>query len=185
MRLFIAVPVPEAQVDALWPLQDGVPAAQWTEPDDHHLTLVFIGELASDRHSALLAALAAVHFEEFSLTMGGLGHFPPRGQPKSLWAGLEKSEPLQRLQRKIERACMGLGLSVDSRKFSPHVTLARLRNSPPHRVAQWLGGHVGFASAPWTVNAFGLYGSRPLPQGAHYTLVHTFAAIAAKPLVRS
>lgn len=173
MRLFVGLPIPDDHVDALWPLQDGVPGADWTDPDDHHLTLVFLGDLAPDRVLALAQILGSVRFAPFELALAGLGHFPPRGRPRSLWAGVQPSEQLRRLQAKVARACAGHGLNLEARQFAPHVTLARLRDSPPHRVAQWLGGHVGFASAPWTVDHFVLYRSARQPGVQHYEPLHT------------
>ncbi|MBM4343100.1 MAG: RNA 2',3'-cyclic phosphodiesterase [Deltaproteobacteria bacterium] len=172
MRLFIGLPIPADHVDALWPLQDGVPGADWTDPEDHHLTLVFLGEVAPDRVRDLGRALDAVRFAPFDLAMAGLGHFPPRGKPRTLWAGVQPCDALQRLQAKVARTCAGLGIPLEVRQFLPHVTLARLRDSPPHRVAQWLGGHVGFSSPPWTVDQFVLYRSSRQPGVQHYDPLH-------------
>lgn len=183
MRLFLALPIPDPQVDALWPLQDGVPGAEWTEPADHHLTLVFLGETPPHRQQALEQALAAVRFDPFALQMQGLGFFPPRGQPKHVWAGVRDCEPLMALQQRLWRLCFGLGLPVESRKFAPHITLARLRNSPPHRVAEWLGGHAGFASEPWQADHLALYASHLDQHGARYHVLQRYWAAGAESLV--
>ncbi len=181
MRLFVGLPIPDAHVDGLWPLQDGVPGADWTEPADHHLTLAFVGELAPDRVPTLARALAAVRFAPFELSMAGLDHFPPRGAPRSLWAGVRPSDDLMRLHAKVARACTAGGAKPESRQFAPHITLARLRESPPHRVAEWLGGHLGFASPPWRVDHFVLYRSRREPGVQHYEPLHTVWAAGCDP----
>lgn len=175
MRLFVALPIPPAIEDDLWPLQDGVPGATWTAPDEHHLTLRFLGEVADARVAALAAALDKLRLHGFTLQLAGVGFFPPRGHPTTLWAGVAERAPLDHLHAKIDLACGQLGLGRDSRQFMPHVTLARLHDSPPHRVAAWLSAHAPMRSAAWIADRFCLYRSRPRAAGADYETLETFA----------
>jgi 2'-5' RNA ligase len=127
--LFIALPIVEPVEDLFFPLQDGVPGADWHDPGDHHLTLAFLGEVPDHRIVDLAAKLAALRSDQFTLELSGVGHFPPRGKPKVLWAGVAHSEALERLERKVAHAVHELGLPMDERKFAPHITLARLHDS--------------------------------------------------------
>jgi 2'-5' RNA ligase len=175
MRLFVALPIPEPVEDGLWPLQDGVPGAIWTAPGDHHLTLRFLGEVQGDRVEPLVAGLARLRLTAFALQLRGVGFFPPRGQPRTLWAGVADRAPLDHLHAKIDGLCGGMGLGRDPRQFAPHVTLAKLHDSPPHRVAAWLAGHAQMASEPWTADRFCLYRSRPGSAGSDYEVLASFA----------
>ncbi len=177
MKLFIAVPLPEPIEDALWPLQGGVPGADWTAPGDHHLTLRYIGEVDPQQQAALDRTLRVLRFAPFELQMHGLGFFPPRGRPKVLWAGLAESPALLRLQHKVERAVVGLGLPPEPRQYAPHVTLARLRNSPPYRVAEWLALQGLFAGQPWRVGQMCLMSSRGQVGEADYHVEGAYSAV--------
>lgn len=177
MKLFLALALPEPIEDELWPLHGGVPGADWTAPADHHLTLRFLGEVPPDRQLALEQALRSFRFASLPLQLRGLGHFPPRGRPKVLWAGLADNPELLRLQTKLERLVVGLGFGPEPRQYAPHVTLARLRNSPPHRVAEWLGAHGLFAGQPWQADEIVLFSSRGLAGETDYQVEARFAAV--------
>lgn len=158
-RLFVAIDVPEAQRRLLSLLCAGLPGARWVPGEQLHLTLRFIGEvdggLFRDAHEALLSVRSPC----FELRLEGLGHFPPRGAPRVVWAGLAASEHLRRLRAGVERALSQAGLPPEGRKFHAHVTLARLKNTPPRRVADYLGRHATFATEPFLVEDFVLYSS--------------------------
>ena len=98
--------------------------------------------------------------------MKGVGHFPPRGAPRIIWAGLEKSETLMFLRKKIDTALLQIGVTPEKRKFSPHITLARLKNTPPQKVARFLSGNGLFSQEPFQVEDFKLYSSTLTPKGA-------------------
>ena len=100
---------------------------RWLEPEQQHLTLRFIGELDNGRLEEVAEALALIEGAPFELGLQGLGHFPPRGEPQVLWVGVAKSPELARLKRRIDRALATVSLPPESRKFAPHVTIARIR----------------------------------------------------------
>ncbi len=126
-RLFVAIDPPQQIRDHLALLCCGLPGARWTPPEQFHLTLSFIGEVDGSTFLDIREALAEISVPQFSLQLQGVGFFPPRGQPRVIWAGIEKSEPLHLLQRKITTRLFQRGLEPDNRKFSPHITLARLQ----------------------------------------------------------
>ena len=132
------------------------------------MTLRFIGETDGGMRQKIGEALAAVRCQPFSLELKGVGFFPPRQEPQVLWAGLEKSEPLLHLHRQIENALKRVGVEPEGRKYSPHVTLARLRGTPASTVGGWLVQHSLLVTPPFPVSSFRLYRSVLAPDGAKH-----------------
>jgi 2'-5' RNA ligase len=167
MRLFVALSIPDRVAQSLLLMQGGVPGAHWQTREQMHLTLRFIGEVdgrdANDIHD-VLSAISAPHF---SLALKGVGEFGGK-KPHTLWAGVSDAPPVNHLSRKIETALQRIGLEVETRKFTPHVTLARLRASPQDRVAGWLAEHALYTSAQFEVGEFALYSSTLTPNGSVY-----------------
>ena len=95
----------------------------------------------------------------FSLTIKGVGHFPPGRHPRVLWVGMEESRVLPELQQGVELALVGAGLPPEDRGFSPHITIARLRETPADKVAALEERHRLLPPAPSTVAEFYLYSS--------------------------
>ena len=168
MRLFVALDLPQAGKEQLALLCCGLPGARWEQTAQLHLTLRFIGEADGGMRQKIDAALAAVRCQPFSLQLKGFGFFPPRQEPQVLWAGLEKSEPLLHLHRQIEAALKRVGVEPEGRKFSPHVTLARLRGTPSSNVDGWLAQHSLLAAPSFLVSSFRLYRSVLAPEGAKH-----------------
>lgn len=172
-RLFVALPLPETIRDILLDTMDGIEAARWQSEEQLHLTLRFAGEL--DRRAAedLVAALALVRAEPFVLDIRGVGHFARKRRPHTLWAAVPPTEPLAILQRRVERACRAAGLPPETRKFVPHVTLARL-NASSGPIGAWLASHTLLAAGPWPVDRFALYESRLTAYGSEYERLEDF-----------
>lgn len=89
-------------------------------------------------------------------------------KPRSLWAGVERSPELTRLRDKVEQALIRVGLAPEPRKFSPHVTLARLRDSPPDKLREFLVAHAQFRADPLRVEGFSLIASFQTKSGSVY-----------------
>ena len=158
-RLFVAIDPSEAVRTQVLGICCGLPDARWTEPEQLHLTLCFIGEVDGATFLDISEALARITAEPFSLQLRGVGFFPPRRLPRVVWAGIEKSEPLMTLQRKITTRLFQLGVTLENRKFTPHLTLARLRETPPAKVGRYLEANGLFSSASFVVERFLLYSS--------------------------
>jgi len=168
MRLFVALALPDYVAQGLAALQAGVPGARWSTRDQLHLTLRFIGEVDGREASAIDDALTAIEAPRFRLALKGVGEFGGKN-PRALWAGVRDPENVGFLQRKIETALQRIGLPPEERKFTPHVSLARLRATPRGRVMDFLADHGLYASEPFEVNAFILYSSTMTPNGSIYT----------------
>jgi len=165
-RLFVAID-PSAPVrDALARLSHGVPGAKWVAPEQFHLTLRFIGEVDGGMLDEIAEALGDVEAPAFTLALDGVGHFPPRGAPRVLWAGVNDGAMLGRLHERIEARLRQLGVAPDRRGFAPHVTLARLKQAPLARVRDYLALNGEFATEDFPVTEFQLYSSHLGAAGA-------------------
>lgn len=165
-RLFIAIDLPERVKFALSQLAGEVPGARWVGASEIHLTLRFIGEISPQVLSSIKSALTSVSFSPFMLSLSGVGHFPPHGHPRVLWVGLEKGPELVSLQKRIESAVQQAAIPPEERPFSPHITLARLKETPAAAVARFEAAHRGLAFVPFPVEEFILYSSILTPRGA-------------------
>ena len=166
-RLFVALRPPPTVRAALLAATGGVERARWQDDGQLHLTLRFVGEV--DRHVAadLVTALDEVKAPGFDLTVRGVGHFEKKGRPTALWAALDPCAPLDVLERRVERACRAAGLPPETRKFVPHVTLARL-GGQGMGAGSWLAEHGDLSAPCWPVTAFVLYESRLGRGGSTY-----------------
>lgn len=107
----------------------------------------------------------------FRLSLGGVGHFPPRGRARVLWAGARKSEAVVALKGQIDGLLADVGLRRERRRFTPHVTLARLGNVPQSKVGEWLVGRGLFRTPDFEVGELYLMHSRQHRAGADYETV--------------
>ncbi len=174
MRLFVAIPLPDDIRAGLARLAGGVPGAKWVAAENMHLTLRFIGEVDGGGVADIAAALGRLGGAGLRLQLQGVGQFGDRRRARVLWAGMERSEPLLRLQARIETTLQGSGLEPERRKFHPHITLARLKGAPMARVTRYLTEHGGYRSRPFTADAFALIESRRGGDGAAYRTVVEF-----------
>jgi len=141
MRLFTAIEIPAPVKDHLRGLLDHLrPAAKppvaklsWTRVEDLHITTKFIGEWPEQRLEEMKLALAKVgSIGAFDIAIRGLGWFPnPSPHPRVLWAGVIAGSPLQALAHATESAVHALGVAKENREYSPHLTLARIREGAP------------------------------------------------------
>jgi len=169
-RLFVAIDPPAEIREQLVGICCGLPGARWIPPEQLHLTLCFIGEVSGSAFLDIREALEGIQVAPLSLRLQGVGFFPPRGQPRVVWAGIEKNEPLLVLQRKITTQLFQLGVEPENRKFSPHITLARLHQTPESRVGKYMEIQGLLRSEPFAVSSFLLYSSILGRRGASHTV---------------
>lgn len=165
MRLFIAVQLPPHVSQHL---ADAVPThipMRWQAPDRWHITLVFLGEVAEDRVHRLATGMdrVAARHSPTACRVRGSGTFGDA----VLWAGVEGD--LGGLARDLRRAGRSMGIMVERRRFTPHVTLARIRagDPDPRRAKDVLRDYEGPA---WTVPDITLVRSRLDPDPGHEIL---------------
>ena len=167
IRLFVAIELPEAVRMRLAALQGGVPGARWMTNGQLHLTLRFIGEVDENVAHDIDDALAVIRAPSFAMELAGVGEFGGKN-PRALWAGVRTNDSLMHLQKKVETALQRIGLPPEPRKFSPHVTLARLKSPPREKVVQFLTHYALFASGPISVDRFVLFSSHMGSDGSVY-----------------
>jgi 2'-5' RNA ligase len=173
IRLFVALALPDGVAQGLLTMQSGVPGARWMNRKQLHLTLRFIGEVDGRDAEAIDDALAAIASPRLTLELKGVGEFGGKN-PRALWAGVAPNDSLIHLQRKIETALQRIGLPAEERKFTPHVTLARLRAASRGRVMDFLHDHALYASGPFAVDEFILFSSRTAAGGSLYVAERTY-----------
>ena len=166
-RLFTALEIPRDAALSLSLLRGGLPGARWIDVENYHITLRFIGDVEGHVADEVANALDRVRRPAFNLTLSGVHAFGSK-KPHSVYAGVAASPDLSALQAEIERICQRLGLPADPRKFVPHVTVARLRNSTPADVARYLSARGNFSTAPFRVGRFVLMSSRDSVGGGPY-----------------
>jgi 2'-5' RNA ligase len=169
-RLFIALPVPEEIADALTTLQSGVPDARWVPAENFHVTLCFAGEVQGGAMRDLEEELGDISGPHFPVAIAGVEQFSSGKQPKALVALVARNDRLDWLHQKVSTVARNCGLSIERRKFRPHVTLARFPKGAEtgHHIAQFMASHSTFQAGPWMADHFALYSSRLRPDGAVY-----------------
>jgi len=170
VRLFVALDLPEAVRDRLRLLTGmKLPGARWRQPEQMHLTLRFVGEVDHGQADDIDAALAGISAPGFELTFGGVGVFETGRRVHALWAGVERNPALEHLRAKVESAVVRAGCAPERRKFSPHVTLARLDQPDAAKLGEFLHAHGLFRLGPVPVEHFTLFSSWLGRDAAHYT----------------
>jgi len=173
-RLFVAVQLPADVREELMLIASGVPGAHWTEEDNLHLTIRFLGEVDGTKARDLATALRRLEIPPFELTLSGIGFFPPRGEAEVLWMGVEKSEPLEHLRQRVDSTATRLGIPQDRKRWVPHVTLARLHDAPRTRLQWFAAGQNLWKSRAFQVQAMVLMSSTLRPSGAVYQCEELF-----------
>ena len=168
VRLFTAVPLPDMVRQQLMLAAGGVPGARWSEPHNMHITLRFIGEVDHGLAEDCALALESISVSPFAVTIAGVGQFGAGQHARVLWAGVEKNPALGHLRDKVESVLVRTGLEPESRKYAPHVTLARLRDAPKERLAAYLQSHARLQVGPFPVDRFILYSSWPGKEAPAY-----------------
>jgi len=153
--------------------------ARWARPEGMHVTLKFIGHIDASRLEAIRAALGTVQSNApVEVQIRGVGFFPDERRPRVLWCGIEASANLAPLAAEIERTLEPLGIRREERKFTPHLTLARLKDSHGVqklvRAAEEMKPRV-FGSA--RARDFHLFESVTKPSGAEYRKIESYAFV--------
>lgn len=180
IRCFIAIRPPEEIIDALDEIQGDLRGANWTLPENLHLTLAFLGEQTRHTLDDLDLQLQRAATPGFSLTLSGVGHFGGR-DPRLAYAAVTASEPLIRLQAKVAQAARAAEIALADRRYTPHITLARWgrREVAAERLQDWVEANGLFKAGPFPVTGFTLYQSELSRHGALYTPLAEYPLTAA------
>ncbi|MEL7562930.1 RNA 2',3'-cyclic phosphodiesterase [Dehalogenimonas sp. 4OHTPN] len=193
IRAFIAVELPEPVKTELAAFQRRLAAEQaagikWVSPNGIHLTLKFLGQAAPGQIEAIRAALATAvePVPAFELGLSGLGAFPNLRRMNVVWCGLSGGlDRLVELQRAVEAEVSPLGFPAENRAFSPHLTLARLREDVSaearQALAKKLAGTKFEPDLKIPVEDVSLMQSTLLPRGAEYRCLASFRLAGRQP----
>ncbi len=180
-RLFTGLEIPAEITTELGLLRGGLPGARWIEPGDYHLTLRFIGDIDRELANDIAAGLDSVNAAAFDVTLQRLAVFGA-DKPRALIARASDNAPLMAVQVAHERLLRRLGAPADTRKFTPHVTLARLRGVNASAVGGYIETRGDMRPLTFRAERFVLYSSRESTGGGPYRIeaVYPFGADRAR-----
>ena len=177
-RLFTGFEIPPEVAQALSTLRGGLPGARWIDPENYHVTLRFIGDVDDDIAHEVESLLGRVRRGRFEIRIEGLTSFGSK-KPRAVVASVEPSSALMEAQAEQERMMQRIGLEPEGRKYTPHVTLARLRDASSRDVAEYLSARGHFRSLAFPVSRFVLFSSRASVGGGPYVVEASYPLGAA------
>ena len=185
IRSFIAIELPDEIKLGLSQLEARLkvgkqPGVKWVDPYSIHLTLKFLGSITTDKISEITKAIeeAVQGISPFHLEVKNLGVFPNLRRVQVAWVGISgEVDKLTQLQKRIDFNLAHLGFAPESRPFTPHLTLARLRNqaSSPERQSfgQLIADTKSEITCSFEVNAISLMRSQLTREGAIYSRINS------------
>lgn len=165
-RLFTGLEVPSELASDLAMMRGGLSGARWIDEENFHITLRFFGDVDHMTARDLFHELWQIRRGPVILTLDGLSIFGS-DRPRSIIMRIRPSQALSELQAEHERIARRVGLPPETRKFTPHITLARLRNASQMAVAEYLGARF-MPSRQFTARQFVLFSSRDTVGGGPY-----------------
>lgn len=180
MRLFVAVNFPgelrEAIVEATRPLRDVQLPLRWTDTDQLHMTLKFLGEVSADdaRRAQEVLDRVAAGYSPFEVELEGVGAFPTLRSPRVVWVGVEPVLELRSAKHDLEHGYAAMGVERETRAFRPHVTVARAdgdARASAFRPLEDLAREIR-VDASHEIDALDLMRSRLRRSGPEYEHVH-------------
>ncbi|WP_445501178.1 RNA 2',3'-cyclic phosphodiesterase [Microvirga sp. G4-2] len=167
-RLFTGIEIPAEIGLALSTYRGGLPGARWVDPESYHITLRFIGDVDERVADDVYSILGDSRWREpIPITIDRLGTFGG-SKPRTVFAHTSDNGELADLQAEQERMMRQIGLPPEARKFTPHVTLARLKNVSPIHVADYMATRGHFQKLTFTASRFVLYSSKASVGGGPY-----------------
>ncbi len=177
-RLFTGLEIPTGVGLALSMKRGGLSGARWIDPENYHITLRFIGDVDNGTADDVADSLDRLsHSLSFGVRLSHLASFGGN-TPRALYAGVDASEPLVRLQAAQERVLQRAGLVPEGRKYVPHVSLARLRGSSAQEVAGFLAQSGRFEPLSFSVGRFVLFSSKDSVGGGPYVVEQSYPLAA-------
>jgi 2'-5' RNA ligase len=179
LRTFIAVDLGKLIRDRVIALQEALARTgaevKWVEPENLHVTLLFLGEV-EDRSvpdvCRLVQSCTAQH-SPFPMSVETVGCFPNARRPRVLWVGVGAGvQPLCALHDELEIPLQDLGYRREERRYTPHITLGRVKSDRPAAdLAAALAKKADWKAGETTVHELLVMSSELTPQGPHYTVL--------------
>ena len=179
MRLFIGIDLPKPtkeRLDQLVTRFRPLAPLKWSPANNLHITTKFIGEWPEDRLEQLIMKVKSVPTpDRVEIAVRGLGWFPNPHRPRVFWAGVSAAPSLYELARSTDGACADLGTAPEDRPYSPHLTLARIKDPVPlQALRQAIADLESVEFGAFTAPSHKLYLSKPGPSGSIYTPLAEF-----------
>jgi 2'-5' RNA ligase len=179
MRLFTALDLPyemRRNLELLLHLLKPQARLAWSPVANLHLTTKFIGDFPTDRLESLKEALALVPRPgALRIALRGLGYFPDERRPRVFYAGIHAPAGLAGLARATDAACAALGIASETKPYSPHLTLARIREPQPlDQLQRTIATLASTDFGVFEATHFHLYRSELRPGGSVYTKLASF-----------
>jgi 2'-5' RNA ligase len=185
MRLFVAWSIPESCHPALeravsdlksLALSSGT-KVRWSSPNQWHITVAFLGEVAENRLTVIKESVAAASsgFLSFPIELKGFGCFPPRGNSKVVWSGVDHgSTELSEMAVQVQARLSAVGFQFEKRKFVAHLTLGRIERSGKERAWREALTPLSTTIPEMRCDNLSLYQSQLTPSGPRYTILQRF-----------
>jgi RNA 2',3'-cyclic 3'-phosphodiesterase len=178
MRLFTGIALPPRVSDNLARvLKELRPLAplNWSRVENLHVTSKFIGEWPEDRLTELEETLENLHSPGgFEIAIARFGYFPNPHHPRTLFAGIQAGPQLAELAGKIDETLRPLGIARETRPYSPHLTLARIKQENIRALREHIENMTNFDFGTFQASEFHLYLSETGPSGSHYKILATY-----------
>jgi len=178
VRLFTGISIDSGTLNNLDRLLNELrPLAQvkWSPVENLHITTRFIGEWPEARLGELEAALSAIQaVGPFEIKISGLDYYPDGARPRVLFAGVAAAPELSRLAEATSEVLAAIGLAREERDYSPHLTLARIRNENIHKLRERIKNMSITEFGKFEVREFHLYLSKTSPHGSVYSKLRTY-----------
>ena len=168
-RLFVGLEIPREVGQTLALLRGGLPGARWIDPENYHITLRFIGDIDDVLAREIASLLDGMKRRSFEVRFGALQAFGGR-KPRAIVVTIEPVQALLELQAEHERLMQRLGQEPDGRKFTPHLTLARLRDCSSRAVADYLSTRGPVFGSSFRVSRFVLFSAKSSVGGGPYVI---------------
>jgi len=175
ISLFVGRSVPEDVAHDLAAMANGMSGARWTEPENMHVTLRFIGEVPEVDAEEIHHELGRLTAKPFSYDISGFDTFGQGRKAHALFARVALTPEFELLQGRVEAAVARAGQPRETRKYKPHVTVARLNNPAPDRLQQFIEANNLFRADHIAVDHFILYESRLGKGGPAYFPLQDYA----------
>ncbi len=183
-RVFLALEIPEDLRARLLPVHEellrmkrsGDVRLSVPRLENLHLTLRFLGDVRPEKTEEIQEVLtpALRDAAAFPLRVAEIGGFPDLRRPRVIWGGVEAEPALMDLFRRVEDGLEKAGFGREKKPFRPHLTLARVKSTPPGAFERALAAHREAEFGSFSAARLALFRSERLPEGARYTPIVTW-----------
>ncbi len=176
VRLFVAAEIPDDIKDQFAQAQEAIRRSRarlsLVVPEYMHITLKFVGEVEGSRLDPIMEALSAIRMSPFTMDIGAITLNSPRS-PRVVWSDLHDPGACRDLAGRIDTALVPLGIPAESRRFTPHITIVRIKQFHPS-IFEEVAAISSFCSGSFPLDRFVLKKSELTPNGPVYTDIREF-----------